>query len=107
MPDRKSCLLTLAVLAALSFAGCAAVQPISDAERGKIASVTINATVTKPPAASYLGSMGGLMFGAAGAGSLAGSLALGLTSDANGVSGLTNATLAAGSVTVTTSPAAA
>jgi len=52
---------------AFFLAGCAAVQPISDVERKKIASVTINPAVIKPPAMSYLGSAGGLMFGAIGA----------------------------------------
>ena len=57
----------LAALLALLLAGCAAVQPISDAERKKITSVSINTAVAKPPAMHFLGSMGGLMFGAAGA----------------------------------------
>jgi len=56
-----------AVLLALLLAGCAAVQPISDVERKKITNVVVSETVTKPPAMSYLGSIGGLMFGAVGA----------------------------------------
>ena len=52
---------------ALLLAGCAAVQPISEAERKKISSVTINGAVSKPPVMSYLGGIGGLMFGAVGA----------------------------------------
>ncbi|MEO8143519.1 MAG: hypothetical protein ABI654_04830 [Betaproteobacteria bacterium] len=61
-------MLRLALVLLLLLAGCAAVQPISDAERKKIAGVTINGTVAKPPVMSYLGpgGAGGLMFGAIG-----------------------------------------
>ncbi|NCA02888.1 MAG: hypothetical protein EBS87_12150, partial [Sphingomonadaceae bacterium] len=61
-----------------------------------------NAALTlTSPAAIAAGSSGNVGVTAAGAGSLAGSLTLGLTSDANGVSGLANVALAAGNVTVT------
>src|SRR5258708_33225920 len=57
------------LLAALLAGGCASVQPISDADRRKVASVTINPNVSKPQEMSYLGPGGsaGLMFGALGA----------------------------------------
>jgi hypothetical protein len=61
-------------LLALLLAACAAVQPVSDAERKKISSVAVSEKVAKPPAMSYLGSMGGLMFGAAGAAAAAPSM---------------------------------
>ena len=56
------------VFIALLLASCAAVQPISDADRRKLAGVTIDAAVAKPPAMFYLGPGGatGLMFGAIG-----------------------------------------
>lgn len=52
----------------LLLSGCAAVQPISDAERRKVSSVTLSEAVAKPPAIYYLGPGGaaGLMFGAIG-----------------------------------------
>ena len=63
--------LLLAVLA-----GCAQVQPISDANRKKITSVAIHPEVAKPPTIFYLGPGGsaGLMFGALGGALAAGSI---------------------------------
>ncbi len=60
----------------LLFAGCAAVQPISNADRKNISSVTISPEVTKPAAMFYLGPGGvtGLMFGAIGGALSAGSI---------------------------------
>ncbi|NBX34485.1 hypothetical protein EBR16_03860, partial [bacterium] len=65
------------------------------------ASTAGSALTLSSPAAIAAGASGNVGVTAAGAGSLAGSITLGLTSDANGVSGLANAALAAGTVTVT------
>jgi len=56
-------------LTVAALAGCASVQPISDADRKKVSSVTINPNVSKPQEMSYLGPGGtaGLMFGIIGA----------------------------------------
>jgi len=56
-------------LLVLALGGCASVQPISDADRKSVTSVTINPGVTKSPDMFYLGpgSSVGLMFGAIGA----------------------------------------
>ena len=60
---------TFALLALLALGGCASVQPISDADRKAITSVTINPSVTKAPDIYYFGPgmTAGLMFGAVGA----------------------------------------
>ena len=60
-------LVLVFLIAVLS--GCASVQPISDADRKKVTSVTINPNVTKAPDMYYLGPGGtaGLMFGIVGA----------------------------------------
>lgn len=52
----------------LLVAGCASVQPISDADRKAVTAVFIGREVAKPPAIYYLGPGGaaGLMFGAIG-----------------------------------------
>jgi len=65
----------LVVLLSL-LAGCASVQPISDANRKKVASVSIHPDVAKPPQMYYLGPGGsvGLMFGAIGGALAAGSI---------------------------------
>ncbi len=67
--------LMLAVVVAV-LAGCASVQPISDADRKAVTAVVINREVAKPPQMYYLGPGGaaGLMFGAIGGALAAGSI---------------------------------
>ena len=93
---RRGATSTLAVANTVGANGNAAYQDklVVAASAGAVLGVT-------SPAAIAAGSSANVVVTAAGAGSLAGSLSLGLTSDANGVTGLSDVTLATGTVTVT------
>ncbi|MFM7241852.1 MAG: beta strand repeat-containing protein, partial [Opitutia bacterium] len=95
---RRGATSTLAVANTVGVNGDAAYQDKLD-----LATTASNANLalTGATAAITAGTSADVVVTAAAAGSLAGSLTLGLTSNANSISGLSNVTLATGTVTVT------